>query len=78
MFIKKILKILLVTLCFSSPQINAQNIDYLGSALWRGVYDVKVQSGFAYCAFASGMAAFDVSDSSSISMISQTLLPARH
>jgi len=32
------------------------NVEYVGSCLWSGVYDVWVDGDYAYCAFVNGLA----------------------
>ena len=56
---------------FSIPSAYSQNIEYLGSTLWSGVCDVKIQGQYAYCAFFNGLMILDVSDSTSPSFVGQ-------
>jgi hypothetical protein len=54
--------------------LPAQQIEYVGSTLWSGINDVKVRGDYAYCVFYNGLAVFDVSEDSIISMASKLYL----
>jgi hypothetical protein len=49
----------------------AQNVEYVGSALWSDISDVKVVGNYAYCAFTNGLGIFDVTDPASPSFVSK-------
>lgn len=54
-------------------QAFPQNPEYVSSTLWTGIYDVKISSGYAYCAFSNGLVILDVTDTASISFVGQAL-----
>ncbi len=60
---KKLIMIALVAVVlFFSALAHAQNISYLGSTLWSGVCDVKIQGNYAYCAFFNGLMVLDIAN----------------
>jgi hypothetical protein len=61
--------IVLVLLAFNNSY--AQNITYLGSTLWSGVCDVKIQGNYAYCAFFNGLVILDITNPTSPTFVSQ-------
>ncbi len=67
---RKFLFVSLLVAIFASVAF-AQTLEYAGSALWNGAWDVKVVDNRAYCAFYSGLMIIDISDPSNPSIISR-------
>jgi hypothetical protein len=51
--------------------LSAQQIEYVGSTLWRNLNDMVVDSHYVYCAFENGIAIYDISDPDTPVQISQ-------
>jgi hypothetical protein len=56
---------------------GAQNVEYIGSTFWTCVNEVEIVGDYAYCAFVSGLAIFDVSDSANPVLVSQCRCPGQ-
>jgi hypothetical protein len=52
----------------------AQGIHYLGSTLWNEARDIEVSGDYAYCAFANGLAVYDISVPDNAMEIGKTYL----
>jgi hypothetical protein len=53
---------------------NGQNIEYVGSTLWSGIWNFRVEGDYAYCAFFNGLVILNVSDSSQPNLVSELYL----
>lgn len=62
------------TVNFSADLVDS-NLEYVSSALWSGVKDVRVIDGYAYCSFVNGLVVVDVSDSTNPSFVNKLHLP---
>jgi hypothetical protein len=58
--------------------VSAQQVEYVGSALWSGIFDIKIDGNYAYCAFCNGLKIFNISDPSSPVEISHVLTSGRN
>jgi hypothetical protein len=61
----------LVIILFVSSISYSQNITYLGSTLWSGVNDVKIQGNYAYCAFFNGLVILNITNPINPTFVSQ-------
>ena len=52
----------------------AQNVEYVGSALWSDIRDAKVVGDYAYCVLTNGLEVLDVTDPASPSFVSKLYL----
>lgn len=53
----------------------AQNMEYVNSMYWSGVYDVQVRDQYAYYCFSPGLVILDVSDIEQPSFVSRLFIP---
>ncbi|HBC46068.1 MAG TPA: hypothetical protein DCZ43_03380, partial [candidate division Zixibacteria bacterium] len=68
---KRIAVISIIMMLMALGGAKAQNIEYVGSALWSGINDVKVAGNYAYCAFFNGLVILDITNPSSPNLVSQ-------
>jgi len=54
--------LILMAVLIAVATTSAQNIEYVNSMYWTGVYDVKVRGDYAYCCFDPGLVIFDILD----------------
>ena len=65
---------LILVFLIPSEFSTAQNIEYLGSALWSGVNDIDVVGDYAYCAFMNGLVVLDISEPTNPEPVSHLFL----
>lgn len=58
----------------AASQTRCQNVEYAGSALWTGAYDLVVEGEYAYCAFKNGLIVLDITDPENPLFVSQFYL----
>lgn len=72
---RAILLLVIPLLVFSGTSSSpAQEVEYLSSTLWTGVYDLVVVGDTAYCSFVNGLGILDLSDPESLTVVSQFYL----
>ena len=70
----KILFLITITIFLAIGSIHAQNLNYVGSTLWSGIWDFKVGGDYAYCAFMNGLKIINIADSSQPVLVSELYL----
>lgn len=54
---------------------SAQDIEYVNSMYWAGVYDVQVRGNYAYYCFSPGLVILDISNIEELSFVSRLYIP---
>ncbi len=67
--------IIVIGVCLLSSPLPAQEVEYVGSTLWRYIRCVDVVDDYAYCVFGNGLAILDVADPDSALMVGSLYLP---
>jgi hypothetical protein len=67
----------LLALMLCASEVPAQSFEYIGSALWNDVTDVRVAGSYAYCSFHDGLGVIDISDPATPTLVSKVLCQGR-
>ncbi len=60
-----------IMLLFALYNVQAQNVDYVGSGLWNEVENLGINGDFAYCAYYNGLLVLDKSDATYPAFVTQ-------
>ena len=66
---------LILTLTLAANPINAQSLDYVGSALWSNPVDVIVDGNYAYCSYQAGLVILNISNPTIPRLASRLYVP---
>ncbi len=74
---KRFSVLLACVILMSGHTLKAQNLEYVGSALWSRNNDIEVVDSLAYCVYANGLLVLNVADPTHQAVVSQTFIPGK-
>ncbi|MEE9553520.1 MAG: hypothetical protein V3W18_04410, partial [candidate division Zixibacteria bacterium] len=68
---KKAILILISISIVGAGAVKAQNVEYVGSALWNFCQGIEIRDNYAYCLYESGLQILDISNPENITLVGQ-------
>jgi len=60
---------------YKKADLEQDGLNYIGSCMWRGIFDAKAVGDYAYLATFNGLMILDISDPSAPAQVSKTYIP---